>query len=79
MDKPMLYIDKVLSEWEKSGVTNVEEARAQHEGRTYVKPNAPSAQPAANPALDYEQRTETDYSGRIIDLSQYYSEDGDQT
>lgn len=77
MDKPMLYIDKVLSEWEKSGVSTVDDARAQHEGRGYVKPNPPSGQPN-NPALNYDQRTETDYSNRIVDLSQYYSEDGDQ-
>lgn len=79
MDKPMLYMDKVLSEWEKSGLTTAEEARAQHESRAFAKPAAQTAQPVSNPALDYEQRKETDYSGRIIDLSQYYSEDGDQT
>lgn len=73
MDKPMLYINKLLGEWEKSGLKTVDEARAQHEGRTYVKPAAP----AANPALNYEQRSsaETNYSGHVIDLSQYYEED----
>ena len=72
----MLYIDKLLSEWAKSGVTTVDDARAQHENRA-ARP-APSA---ANPALDYEQRpaAETDYSSRIVDLSQYYKQDGDQS
>ena len=75
MDKPMLYINKLLGEWEKSGVKTVDEARAQHEGRAYVKPAA--AAPAANPALNYEQRSgeETNYSSHVIDLSQYYEED----
>lgn len=75
MDKPMLYINKILSEWEKSGVKTVEEARAQHENRAYAKPAA--ASPAANPALNYEQRsnTETNYASHVIDLSRYYEED----
>ena len=79
MDKPMLYINKILSEWEKSGVKTVDEARAQHENRSYTKPASPAA-PASNPALNYEQRTseETNYSSRVIDLSQYYDEEGDQ-
>lgn len=76
-DKPMLYIDKVLTEWEKTGVSTVDDARAQHESRIQAKTGA-SNPPSANPALSYEQRTETDYSKRIVDLSQYYSEDGDQ-
>lgn len=77
MDKPMLYIDKVLSQWEKDGVSTVDAARTQHENHSYAKPAAP-ANGQNNPALNYEQRTETDYSGRIIDLSQYYPEEGEQ-
>ena len=75
MDKPMLYINKILGEWEKSGVKTVEEARAQHENRAYAKPAA--AAPAVNPALNYEQRsnTETNYASHVIDLSRYYEED----
>lgn len=77
MDKPMLYIDRVLCEWEKTGVKTVDEARAQHENRSYARPAASAA--PVNPALNYDQRTseETNYSSRIIDLSQYY-EEGDQ-
>ena len=77
MEKPMQYIDKVLSEWAKSGVSTVEAARAQHESRTHVRPQTP----AANPALDYAQRPagETKYDSRIVDLSQYYSEEGEQS
>ena len=76
MDKPMLYMDKVLSEWKKSGVSTADEARAQHESR------ARSEVPAAgkpNPALDYAQRSaaETDYSSRIVDLSEYDEQDGE--
>jgi len=78
MDKPMLYINKILGEWEKSGVKTVAEARAQHESRSYAKP---AAAPASNPALNYEQRSnsETNYSGHVIDLSQFYDEEGEQS
>lgn len=73
MDKPMLYINKLLGEWKKSGVRTVEEARAQHENRTAAKP--------ANPALNYEQRaqSESDYSAHLVDLSQYYDEEEERT
>jgi len=79
MQLPMRYIDKLLAEWKKSGVTTPEAARAQHEGR--ASRGAGNASAAQNPALNYEQRSaaETDYSGRIIDLSQYYEEEGEQT
>jgi len=74
MEKPMLYINKILGEWEKSGVKTADEARAQHESRAHAKPAAAAP---ANPALDYEQRAnaETNYASRVIDLSQYYEED----
>ena len=79
MDKPMLYINKILSEWEKSGIKTVNEARAQHEGRSYAKPVASA--PASNPALNYEQRSndQTNYSSHVIDLSQFYDEESEQT
>ncbi len=77
MDKPMLYIGKVLSEWEKSGIATVADAKAQHEGRSYAKPA--NAAPS-NPALNYEQRPagETGYSNIYVDLSQYYEKEGEQ-
>ena len=79
MDKPMLYINKILSEWEKSGVKTVEDARAQHESKSYVKPASPT--PANNPALNYEQRSsdQTNYKSHVIDLSQFYDEEDDQS
>lgn len=78
MDKPMLYINKILSEWEKSGIKTVAEARAQHESRAGAKNASPA--PANNPALNYEQRpsSETNYTGHVIDLSQFYDEEDDQ-
>ena len=53
-----------------------EEARAQHENHT-VKGAVSSG---ANPALDYEQRPaeDTNYASRIVDLSRYLEEEGDQ-
>ena len=57
MEMPMRYIDKLLSEWQKSGVTTVDEAKSQHMNR--VRPAAATAA-AANPALQYEQRSLTD-------------------
>ena len=79
MDKPMLYINKILSEWEKSGIKTVAEARAQHESRAAAKSASPA--PANNPALNYEQRpsSETNYTGHVIDLSQFYDEEDDQS
>jgi len=55
MQLPMRYMDKLLAEWKKAGVTTVEEARTRHAARQ----GAAGTQPA-NPALDYEQRTYTD-------------------
>lgn len=65
MQLPMRYIARLLDEWRRSGVTTVDEARAQHESRAGAKTG-----PAANPALGYEQRshTEGDYDGLFINL-----------
>ena len=46
----MAYMDKLLEGWAQSGATTVEAARDQHAARRLT------AAPAANPALDYEQR-----------------------
>ena len=58
---PMIYMDKLLSAWEKSGATTPEAARAQHAQvtgaeRTAVRTAAPQAQ-------NYQQHsyTEADY------------------
>lgn len=77
MQLPMRYIDKLLAEWQKSGVTSVDAARAQHEGR--AKPAAAGA-PAVNPALNYEQRknTDDDYAGLLIDLNQDFGNGGNE-
>ena len=74
MQLPMRYIDRLLTEWGRSGVRTADEARAQHENRA-----ARTAQPAANPALQYEQRehSESDYDDLYIDLSKLYGEGGD--
>lgn len=79
MQLPMRYIDKLLAEWKKSGVNNVDAARAQHENRT--RPTAGTAAPIANPALNYEQRTHTDddYAGLLIDLNQEFENGGDES
>lgn len=74
MRQPMRYIEKVLSEWQKSGVKTVDEARATHEA--YAQR---TAAPAQNPALNYEQRThqESDFDDLFVDLSKEYAEGGD--
>lgn len=75
MQLPMRYMDKLLSEWRKSGVDSLDAARAQHESHA----QRPAAGTPANPALNYEQRTHTqeDYSGLFIDLDAYAEDGGD--
>lgn len=57
MQLPMRYMDKLLGEWRKAGVTTVDEAKGQHLAARPVA--AQGAQPA-NPALNYAQRSYTD-------------------
>ena len=73
MQLPMRYIDRLLDEWRKAGVTTVDEARSQHESRAGAKAN-----PAANPALSYEQRSHTDddYGDLFINLDTGNGGDG---
>lgn len=54
MQVPMRYMDKLLEDWRAGGVRTVEEARARHEAARMNRAAAPA--PAANPALNYEQR-----------------------
>ena len=64
MDKPLLYMQKVLNEWEKAGIQTVEAAQIKHRefrsaaAKNPVKQTRTDA-PAKNPALNYEQRTYT--------------------
>ena len=66
MQLPIKYMDKLLSEWKKAGISDPESARAAHESRS-----ARSVEPAKNPALNYAQRTYTDkdFEGFFVDLS----------
>ena len=47
----MAYMDRLLEGWAQSGITTLEAAREQHAAHRAAAPA-----PAANPALDYEQR-----------------------
>jgi len=79
MQLPMRYIDRILGEWKKSGVTTVEEAKAQHEGHRAQTGTAGAPAAVRNPALNYEQRTHTedDYAGLFINLDDEYGNGGD--
>lgn len=64
MQLPMRYMDKLLKGWQATGVSTLEQAKAQRENRR-------AAQPAGqNPALNYDQRTpdETDYTSHYVNL-----------
>ena len=67
MQLPMRYMDKLLGEWQKAGVTTVDAARAEHERHSAA---AKTVAQAVNPALDYEQRANADgdYDGLFINL-----------
>ena len=67
MQLPMRYMDKLLGEWQKAGVTTVDAARAEHERHSAA---AKTVAQAVNPALDYEQRAnaDSDYDGLFINL-----------
>ena len=70
-------MDKLLKEWEASGVKTAEAARAAHEANRAARTAAPAGKPAANPALDYAQRkyTDADYGDDFfIDLDKYGEE-----
>ncbi len=54
---PIRYMDRLLNEWHKNGVTTLEEARAQHAAG---KPGRASGPQTGNPALNYAQRTYTE-------------------
>ena len=58
---PMIYMDKLLSAWEKSGATTPEAARAQHAQVTGAE--RPAVRTAAPQAQNYQQHsyTEADY------------------
>ncbi len=76
MQLPMRYIDRLLGEWHKSGVTTVDAARAQHEANRKAHAMTPAP---ANPALNYEQRTYTDDDfgeDFFIDLEREYGNGG---
>ena len=64
MQLPIKYMDKLLSEWKRAGVSDVESARAAHESHG-------KRAPESNPALHYEQRayTEKDFEGFFVDLT----------
>ena len=77
MNLPMAYMDKLLKEWEASGVKTAEAARAAHEANRAARTAAPAGKPAANPALDYAQRKYTDADDGddfFIDLDKYGEE-----
>ena len=67
MQLPMRYMDKLLAEWQKAGVTTVDAARVEHERHAAA---AKTTAQTVNPALDYEQRAnaDSDYDGLFINL-----------
>lgn len=74
MQVPMKYMEKLLGDWQASGVRTVEEARAQHEAARLSRAAAAPSAPAANPAMNYEQREykEEDFGEDFfIDLDKY--------
>lgn len=68
MQLPMRYMDKLLGEWRRNGVSTLEAAQAQHTAHAARQTggNAP-----VNPALNYEQRTysESDFDDLFVDLN----------
>lgn len=67
---PLRYMDKLLSEWARQGLTTLEEAKREHQAYALAagQGQAPGARPV-NPALDYIQRdpSETDYESLLAD------------
>ena len=74
MSRPVLYIEKLLSEWEKGGVTTVEAAKAEHERVTGGK--KPEAQAAASP-VNFQQRSYTREESEkdYFDLEKFFAEE----
>ena len=75
MQVPMKYMDKLLNDWQAAGIATVDAARDRHEAARASRPAAPSAgAPAANGALNYEQREYRDEDfgdDFFIDLDKY--------
>ena len=75
MGKPVLYMEKLLSEWEKSGVTTVGAAQAQHAQATEKKPAAQQGSPVNFQQRSYtKEESEKDY----FDLEKFFAEEGDK-
>lgn len=66
MHLPMKYMDKLLTDWKKAGISDLESARAEHESHA-----SRTSEEKPNPALNYAQRryTEQDFADFFEDLS----------
>jgi len=76
MAKPVLYMEKLLAAWEKSGVATVDAAKAQREKiRVEKKPAAGRESPVNFQQRSYtKEESEKDY----FDLEKFFAEGGDQ-
>ena len=72
--RPMQYMEKILEEWKKKGVSDLESARREAAEGRGAKPQNPEGAraPKPNPARDYEQRAYDDEKLRrlAMDLDQ---------
>ena len=71
---PMLFTGRILSDWQRAGISTLEAARAEHESHVRTAPQSGQRQPAAKPQdtmLRYtpEQRRET-YSAAVLDFDE---------
>ena len=68
----VVYMDKLLAQWQKDGATTLEQARAQHEA--WRQSGRGAGDKPANPALDYAQREYRDEDfgdDFFVDLDKY--------
>lgn len=71
---PMLFTGRILSDWQRAGISTLESARAEHESHVRSTPQSGQKQPAAKPQdtmLRYtpQQRRET-YSAAVLDFDE---------
>lgn len=78
MQKPVSYMDKLLTDWAANGIDTLDAARARHEAHAAAKPAGGAAKPG-NPALDYQQReyTAEEDEGLFVNLEEYLNKEGD--
>ena len=70
---PMLFTGRILSDWQRAGISTLEAARAEHESHVKSMPQSVGRTTQTAPQQDVMQRhayTQADYQRMVIDLDE---------